>query len=189
MYKTYLINTFPTTPLKMIRNLLYFLLSCSCVNVSSVPTHQPVNIDQAQTIPKAIAASYANELAKANLSPHFKVTFTEREVIINREVVFMALDSILNKKYNYDDLFVIAEKLSITGTINDDYYVLVLIHSDDLNSPDLYHRDGKFFNPAKCLFNWAIKTPNMPEVKFKKFLSALVSLGVQVPDQNPRDLH
>ena len=172
---------------------------CSCINLNSKQTVQLVNIDQSVSIPKTLALSYANKLDTLNASPYWKAHFKENHLVINRDTIWGEdLEAIHNKNYLYKDLVLIAETISVDGTalgqnLKVQSYSIALIHQTDLHSPDLYRylsRLGdKFLRPKKCLYAWSVKTDDLPDKQFKKFLSALVSLGVQIPKVNPRSLH
>ena len=151
----------------MFRILLFLTITLltSCMGTTHI-SHK-VNIDQAISIPKNLAAQYSNKLTPLNNGSEYQATFSESHVLINRKKSFAPSIPIAinNKKYTYSDLIMISEILEITGTFPSKNYHLALIHKDDFHSPDLYVEiddivvgQHKFLRASKCLYVWYCET-------------------------------
>ena len=163
--------------------LLLPLLFISCIGTGvQMQQHStPIVIDKATAIPQNMALDYARSYNRFNGSLFHKAEFQTSYVTVNREgSLFRGFDAIKNKDFNYTDLVLFPDTIHLPN--NDSWTRVSLIHKDKLNAPDLYTSWGAI-EFEYCIYVWTKKSHQMTPKNFQKFLNALVSLGVQVPNQ------
>ena len=173
--------------------IVLVLTVTSCVNVQTQQVNQQINVDTAITIPKHLALKYANDfLDKHFVGDFYKAKFFENHVHINRQYSKYIEGAAINQNYDYNELMFIANIMEVQGgSVHIKQYTLVLIDKDDAHSPDLYEsRFGlsqKVLNPSKYMYAWGKETDAVPRKDFEKFLTSLLSLGIQVLETKPQD--
>ncbi len=166
----------------LILTLICLTTSCT-MGVHSQNLSQRINVDTSVSIPKNLALDFANSYATRSIAADFTATFTDKYIIINRESCFSkGYGDIRNARNVYSDLVLYPEKYSIHSTLF--FTQASLIHKDTLNASDLY-RARNMLHTKHILYCWGEYTEKVNQKDFHKFLSALVSLGVQVAPQKP----
>ena len=162
---------------------------CSCISVDSKRVVHQINIDTSVQIPKELAVKFANEMAGQCQRPgpaSWKANFYEDYAVLNREDYFMGPPPFSNKKVLYSDLAVLTEVTS-PSTESHKFHNLVLVEKNKLNKSDFYvdrvFVKKKMLNDKYCLYTWTGRTLPDVENKYKKFISALISLGVELSDK------
>ena len=154
--------------------LMVFISSCA---IQSQQLSDRIDVASSSSIPQSLALSFVNSYDELNIIPDYQADFKAKEVIINRKLnLIRAYAALNNKAFNYSDLVLIPEKVSINNALH--FTQAALIHKDSLKAADLYIFENSL-NSKYMIYCWSEYTDKVNQKDFDKFLSALISLGVQ----------